>query len=81
MSIGDTTRDDVARGKEMFAALPRPWCQTCANEHVANMPAHTWVCDDCGFGAWSYTVAAGHQAAWPEHTVRAKFHDMTGGQV
>lgn len=63
-------------GVGMLAALPRPWCDTCGCVHVANMPAHTWRCRQCGFGSQSPAVAAEHALLYPQDEVYPVFHAM-----
>lgn len=67
---------DQDLGAAMLAALPHPWCRTCQHEHVAYMPAHTWRCDQCGFGSRAAHVAAQHARLHPEHEIGPVFHDM-----
>jgi ribosomal protein L37AE/L43A len=77
MSIWLDPREIEELGAGMLAALARPWCNTCNCAHVANMPAYTWRCRECGFGAQSSATAAGHALRFPEHEVYPIFHRMT----
>ncbi len=57
----------------MHTSLDHPYCLTCSARHVPGMPAYTWRCTDCGFGAWSTLLAARHAHSFPDHAVTAAF--------
>lgn len=50
------------------------YCLTCDHTHVATIPAVTFRCDSCGFGAWGHSVAAAHADSFPEHVVFPVHH-------
>lgn len=49
------------------AGQPKVWCTRCQHEHVASIPATTYMCDSCGFGQWDLGTAAVHEASTPGH--------------
>jgi len=46
---------------------PKVWCTRCQHEHIASIPATTYMCDSCGFGQWDLGSAAVHEASTPGH--------------
>lgn len=52
------------------------WCQTCRHEHVAYIPATTFMCAACGFGSWGEDVAESHATDLPTHIVYPVVHEV-----
>lgn len=50
------------------------YCLTCSHEHVATIPAVTFVCDSCGFGSWGHSIAAAHADSFATHIVYPQHH-------
>lgn len=41
--------------------VDEPWCLTCQNTHIPDIPATTFLCaSDCGFGQWTVDMASQH---------------------
>ena len=50
------------------------WCTTCEHHHIPTIPAVTYACTDCGFGAWELDVAENHATMLCDHNVLAIHH-------
>jgi hypothetical protein len=48
---------------------PKVWCTRCQHEHIAAIPATTYMCDSCGFGQWDLGTARLHEEQAPGHRV------------
>lgn len=50
------------------------WCLTCSHSHIPDLPAVTFACASCGFGAWEVPISEDHATRYPEHVVYAIHH-------
>ena len=64
---------DAAR----YLTPPNVWCDTCAYEHIPFIPATTFRCHDCGFGAWVPAIALAHAEFYIDHDVYPIVHRIT----
>lgn len=54
----------------------RVWCTNCQHEHISTIPAFTWACRLCGFGAWHLETALNHTASLPWHETYLVAHPV-----
>lgn len=54
----------------------RVWCTNCQHEHIKAIPAFTWACRLCGFGAWHLETALNHTAQIPWHETYLVAHPV-----
>jgi len=59
---------------ECQATTNKVWCSNCQHTHIPTIPAFTWACRLCGFGAWHLETALGHTASLPWHEVYLEAH-------
>lgn len=50
------------------------WCWSCEHVHIPTIPAITFRCADCGFGAWDEQTAEDHATVLPDHCVYPSHH-------
>lgn len=62
---------DTARAPRLVDDV---WCVTCKHTHIPYLPAVTFRCADCGFGAWSEWVAVEHAELYRDHVVYPQHH-------